>query len=52
MEKRKQWYFVTEIVLTYCDKKKSGNREKLLKFKAESRVFAKFLNEITKIWIL
>ena len=27
--------FVTKIVLTYCDKNCSGDRENLLKFKAE-----------------
>ena len=36
-----QWYFVTKIVLTYCEKKCSIDREKLLKFKAEGREFAK-----------
>ena len=25
----KQWYFVTKIVLTYCEKKMFGNQEKL-----------------------
>ena len=35
-----QWYFVCKIVLTYCEKKKSSYREKLLKFKAEGREFA------------
>ena len=29
------WYFVTQIVLTYCEKKISSDREKLLKFEAE-----------------
>ena len=38
-----QWYFVTKIVLTYCEKKKSRDREKLLKFEAEGREFAKIL---------
>ena len=28
----KKWYFVTKIVLTYCEKKISSDREKLLKF--------------------
>ena len=31
----KQWYFVTKVVLTYCEKKNSNDREKLLKFEAE-----------------
>ena len=38
-----KWYFVTKIVLTYCEKKCSSHREKLLKFEAEGREFAKFL---------
>ena len=41
------WYFVTKIVLTYCEKKKcSSDREKLLKFEAEGREFAKFLRSL------
>ena len=28
----KKWYFVTKIVLTYCEKNRSSDREKLLKF--------------------
>ena len=35
------WYFVTKIVLTYC--------EKLLKFEAEGREFAKFLRSLEQI---
>ena len=38
-----QWYFVTKIVLTYCEKKCSSDQEKLLKFEAEGQEFAKFL---------
>jgi hypothetical protein len=34
-----KWYFVTKIVLTYCEKK-------LLNFEAESREFAKFLRSL------
>jgi hypothetical protein len=41
-----QWYFVTKIVLTYCEKKCSSDREKLLKFKAEGREFSKFLRSL------
>jgi hypothetical protein len=33
--KKKTWYFVTDIVLTYCEKKYSSGQEKLLKFEAE-----------------
>ena len=39
----KEWYFVTKIVLNYCEKKNSSDREKLLKFEAEGREFPKFL---------
>ena len=37
----KKWYFVTKIVLTYCEKNCFSDREKLLKFEAEGREFAK-----------
>ena len=40
------WYFVTKIVLTYCEKKLFFDREKLLKFEAEGREFAKFLRSL------
>ena len=40
------WYFVTKIVLTYCEEKCSSGQEKLLKFKAEGIEFAKFLRSI------
>ena len=36
-----KWYFVTKIVLTYCEKKNSSDKEKLLKFEAEGREFEK-----------
>ena len=36
----KKGYFVTKIVLTYCEKKCSTDREK---FEAKRREFAKFL---------
>ena len=39
-------YFATKIVLTYCEKKFSSDLEKLLKFKAEGREFAKFLRSL------
>ena len=43
----KWYYFVTKIVLTYCEKKNcSSDREKLLKFEAEGREFAKFLRSL------
>ena len=34
-ETAKKWYFVTKIVMTYCEKNCSSDREKLLKFEAE-----------------
>ena len=37
-----KWYFVTKIVLTYCEKNCSSDREKLLKFESEGREFAEF----------
>ena len=42
-----KWYFVTKIVLTYCEKKNSSDREKLLKFNAEGQEFRKIF-EITR----
>ena len=41
-----KWYFVTKIVLTYCEIKYSSDQEKLLKFKAEGREFAKILRSL------
>ena len=41
-----KWYFVTKIVLTYCKKNCSSDREKLLKFEAEGREFAKILRSL------
>ena len=50
MKKKKdlvdQWYFVTKIVLTYCEKKCSSDREKVLKFEAVGREFAKVLRSL------
>ena len=40
------WYFVTKIVLTYCEKKLFSDREKLLKFDAEGREFSKILRSL------
>ena len=40
--KIRKWYFVAKIVLTYC----SSDLEKLLKFEAEGREFAKFLRSL------
>ena len=41
-----KWYFVSKIVLTYCEKNCSSDREKLLKFMAEGREFATFLRSL------
>ena len=43
------WYFVTKIAPTYWEKKKYRSREKLLKFQAEGREFAKFLRSLEQI---
>ena len=44
--KKQMWYFVIKIVLTYCEKKCSSDREKNLKFEAEGREFAKILRSL------
>ena len=42
-----KWYFVTKIVLTYCEKKKcSSDLEKLLKFEAEGGEFGNVLKSL------
>ena len=42
-----KWYFVTKIVLTFCEKKNcSSDREKLLKFEAEGQEFANILRSL------
>ena len=41
--KPKKWYFVTKIVLTYCEKK---NVLVIKKFKAEGRDFSKILRSL------
>ena len=38
-----KWYFVTKIVMTYCEKKCSSDREKLLKFEAKGQELALLL---------
>ena len=43
---QKEWYFVTKIVLTYCEKKIVLVIEKNLKFEAEGREFAKILRSL------
>ena len=44
------WYFVTKIVLTYCEKNCSSVREKLLKFEAEGREFEKKLRSLKSVY--
>ena len=41
-----KWYFVIKIVLTYCEKSCSSDREKLLKFEAKGRDFANILRSL------
>ena len=41
-----EWYFVTKIVATYCEKNCSSDREKLWKFEAEGGEFANFLRSL------
>ena len=43
--KLKKWYFVTKIVLTYCENCFS-DREKKMKLEAEGREFAKILRSL------
>ena len=42
----KKRYFVTEIVLTYCEKNCFSGRKKLLKFEADGQEFAKILRSL------
>ena len=44
--KNENWYFVTKIVLTYCEKKLFSDREKLLKLEAEGQEFVKLLRSL------
>ena len=46
LETHLEMVFVTKIVLTYCEKKNSSDREKLLKFEAEGREVANFLRSL------
>ena len=41
-----KWYYVTKIVLSYCEKKLSCDREKHLKFEAEGLEFASCLRSL------
>ena len=44
-----KWYFVTKIVPTTVRKNCSSDQEKLLKFEAEGREFAKFLRSLEQV---
>ena len=46
MKQQPKWYFVTKIVLTYCEKNCFSEREKLLKFEDEGLEFAKILRSL------
>ena len=45
-KEQQKWYFVTKVVLAYCEKKCSTDQEKLLKYEAEGREFARFLRSL------
>ena len=45
---KKKWYFVSKIVLIYCEKKMFSVQEKLLKFEAKGWEFAMFLRSLLK----
>ena len=42
------WYFVTKIVLIYCEKKNVPVIRKIWKFEAEGQDFAKFLRSLER----
>ena len=42
----KKLYFVTKIILTYCEKQCSNDQEKFWKFEAEGREFTKILRSL------
>ena len=44
------WYFVSKIVLTYCEKKCSIVQEKLGKCEAEGQEVAKFLRSLEQLF--
>jgi hypothetical protein len=46
------WYFVSKIVLTFCEKKKcSTDRETLLRFEAVAKEFAKILRSRKQLFL-
>ena len=46
-----QWYFVSKIVLAYCEKNCSSEREKVLKFEAEGQEFSNVLRSLEKFFL-
>ena len=46
IDQYKKCYFVSKIVLTYCEKNCSSDRVKLMKYEAEGQEFAKFLKSL------
>ena len=41
-----KWYFVTKIILIYCEKNCSNDQENLLKFEAEAQEFEIFFRSL------
>ena len=50
MQNYEDWYFVSKIVLTYCEKNCCSDREKLLKFEAEGQEFSKILRSLEQFF--
>ena len=46
---KKNWYFVSKIVLTYSEKNCSIDCEKLLKFETEDQEFAKNFRSLEQL---
>ena len=46
IHKLMNWYFVSKIVLTYCEKNVAETEKNVSKFKAETRKFAAFLRYV------
>ena len=48
IHKLMNWYFVSKIVLTYCEKNVEETEKNVSKFKAETRKFAAFLRYVAR----
>ena len=48
IHKHMNWYFVSKIVLTYCEKNVAETEKNVSKFKAETRKFAAFLRYVAR----